>query len=177
MSHLRKNVFATPIIIIFERPINQLILTSLNYFYIQKFCQYRSNRRYDFLDPDFGVKASLKLASKRRNKCNVDTEASSEIPELGLDTGRVNIDCDINPVRVAQAAARIAHKYREQRARRPHHKQSGSTIKRKRTRINIDYVKSRENVADDDNAEPQQYNNVDQSNYNNDKENDDDEDD
>lgn len=112
-----------------------------------------SYRKRDFLDPDFGVKAKLNLAdSKQRSRCRLDSEADSEIPELGLDSARLNIDCDINPARVIGAAAKAAQslgKYREQRRHRKRVEaptRSGSVVKRKRTRINIDreYERSRD---------------------------------
>lgn len=77
----------------------------------------------------------------------MDTEADSEIPALGLDSGRVNVDCEVNPVRIAKAAAGAARtygNYRRDRRRRKQMEQhnlpqkSGSNVKRKRTRINID---------------------------------------
>lgn len=91
----------------------------------------------------------------------MQTEADSEIPYLGLDSGRLNIDCDINPVRLANAAAKVARtygKYRQERKgkRRQSHRRrpikSSSTIKRKRTRISLDtdYEKARNHNDDDD---------------------------
>lgn len=114
------------------------------------------------MDPDFGVKTSLRLASNRRqrNKCRINTEVGSEIPELGLDTGRVKLDCDLNPARMANAAARVARNYSQMRRQRQRakgrdqpYRSSDSRVKRKRTRINIDteYEKTRgENHDDDD---------------------------
>lgn len=130
------------------------------------------NRKHDFYEPDFGVKASLKLASKKRNKCNLQTEADSEIPYLGLDSGRLNIDCDINPVRLANAAAKVARsygKYRQERKKKRNQspRQSSSTMKRKRTRISLDtdYEKTKqhhdadsENDDDDDDSGNKQSN-------------------
>lgn len=73
----------------------------------------------------------------------VNTQADSEIPELGLDSARINLDCDINPARVADAALRIARKYGDYRKKRRPIK-SSSNVKRKRTRIDIsrDYERS-----------------------------------
>lgn len=105
-----------------------------------------SRRRRSYLDPDFGIKASLNLASRKRSKCRLKSEATSEIPELGLDSALFNIDCDVNPARVAIAAARVARtygKYRQDRKRNRSRPQE-SVVKRKRTRINIDYEKDRE---------------------------------
>lgn len=103
----------------------------------------------DFLDPDFRIKGSLNLASRKRSKCRVNTEADSEIPELGLDSARVNLYCDINPTRVADAAVRMARTYGKYRRNRHQYRQgpakSSASTKRKRTRISIerDYEKSR----------------------------------
>ena len=100
--------------------------------------------------PDFGIKASVNLASKKRNRCKLKTEADSEIPELGLDSGSLNIDCDINPTRVADAAMRVAQSYNQYRRQRQRKRaqppQLGSEIKRKRTRIHIvrDWEKARD---------------------------------
>lgn len=100
------------------------------------------------MDPDFGIRASLNLASRERSKCRLKTEADSEIPALGLDSARMNIDCNVNPARVANAALRVARTYsqhrRERKKAQPY--RSGSTIKRKKTRIDIatQYEKSNE---------------------------------
>lgn len=114
-------------------------------------------RKHDFFEPDFGVKASMKLSSKRRNKCNLRTEADSEIPYLGLDSGRLNIDCDINPVRIANAAAKVARtygKYRQERKRKRNQpNKSSSTVKHKRTRISLDTDYKKDKYHDVDNNE------------------------
>lgn len=114
-----------------------------------------SEKRRDFLDPDFDFKTSLKLSSnKQRSKCRLNTQGESEIPELGLDAARLKLDCHLNPTQIADAAMRVAKNYnqyrRERQRRKPkhnqhHHQKSGSTIKRKRTKIIIDrdYEKSR----------------------------------
>lgn len=111
-------------------------------------------RRRDFLDPDFGFKASLNLASRKKSRCKLKTEADSEIPELGLDSGQLNIDCEVNPVRVADAAARVARTYgkyrRDRQRKRAQPLRSGSNMKRKRTRINIDTQYERSRGADED---------------------------
>lgn len=114
-----------------------------------------TKRRADFLDPDFGIKASL-----GGKKCRLDAEADSEIPELGLDSGRVNVDCNLNPMRLAGAAinaARDYNQYRRDRAR--YQPESSKAVKRERTQINIvrDYEKARgaggNNIDDDDDDE------------------------
>lgn len=94
------------------------------------------------MDPDFGFKANVNLANRKRSNCKLNTEADSEIPELGLDSGRLNIDCDINPVRVANAAFSLASQYRHNHPHQPYRADS-----RKRTRINIDseYERVRDN--------------------------------
>lgn len=81
----------------------------------------------------------------------MNSDVGSEIPELGLDRGRFNVDCDINPARVADAAVRVAKTYGEYRRRRQPQRAS-SRLKRKRTRISIesDYRKEREDGDDDD---------------------------
>lgn len=106
-------------------------------------------KRRDFLDPDFDFKASLKLASNQRSKCKINTDANSEIPELGLDAARLKLDCHLNPAQLADAAVRVAKHYNNFRNQRRGSKKSGSTIKRKRTKIHIDreydkYTKSEE---------------------------------
>lgn len=122
--------------------------------YIQtplKINQSRSPSRRDFFDPDFGVKASLKLASRERSNCQLGAEADSEIPELGLDSGRLNVDCQLNPMRVANAAYDAVKQYGKYR----HRPQSSRVVKRKRTRINIDrdYVRSKHSGDDDEEDE------------------------
>lgn len=110
-----------------------------------------ASRRRDFLDPDFGVKTSLRLASKKRSKCNLNSDIDSEIPELGLDSAHLNIDCDINPRRVAGAAfkaARTINDYRRSKHR-------SVPARHKETNININYNKVKDdgdvdNVGDDD---------------------------
>lgn len=88
------------------------------------------------------------MASKKRSNCKLKTEADSEIPELGLDSGRFNIDCELNPARVVGAAARAARNYGKYRRDRKRNRPSAS--KRKRTRISIDsqYESSRKHNDD-----------------------------
>lgn len=112
-------------------------------------------RRDDFLDPDFGVKASLNLASRERSKCRLGAEADSEIPELGLDSGRLSVDCDLNPNRVADVAYRAAKSYAQyRRDKQRYQSQPTRLVKRRRTQINIqrDYERSRgdDHAADED---------------------------
>lgn len=103
------------------------------------------------MDPDFGVKASIRLEKNRQNRCRFNTEADSEIPELGLDSGRLNIDCAIDPARVADAAVRMAKNYGKYRRNRKKVQPESSNRKRKRTRIHIDseVVKSKD-IEDED---------------------------
>lgn len=101
------------------------------------------------MDPDFGVKTSLRLSSKP-SKCNLDSDVDSEIPELGLDTARLNVDCDINPQRVAGAAfkaARTINDYRRSKYR-------PATTRHKETNINIDYTRIRND--DDGGGNPEE---------------------
>lgn len=87
------------------------------------------------------MNAKLNLASKRRSRCNLASNVDSEIPELGLDSARLNVDCEINPARIADAAVRAANtyrKYRRERRRKAQPERASSRMKRKRTRISID---------------------------------------
>lgn len=102
------------------------------------------------MDPDFGLKASLRLTSKR-NKCRLKTKADSEIPELGLDSGHLDINCAVNPARMVGAAARAAHKYGEYRREKKRNRPSAS--KRKRTRIRIDHEYEKSKGDNDDQTE------------------------
>ena len=88
------------------------------------------------------------MASRERSNCQLGAEADSEIPELGLDSGRLNVDCQLNPMRVAGAAFNVAKQYGKYR----HRPESSQMVRRKRTRINIDrdYVRSKQ-AGDDDN--------------------------
>lgn len=103
------------------------------------------------MDPDFGVKTSLRLASRKRGNCQLGAEADSEIPELGLDGGRLSVDCEVNPFQVAGAAYQAAREYGKYRRARKHHQPEPSGIvKSRRTQITVDrdYVKSKGRPGD-----------------------------
>lgn len=99
--------------------------------------QLEATKRRDFLDPDFDFRASLDLggSKRRKNRCRIGTQAESEIPALGLDSGRLEVDCRLDPARVADAAIRVAQKYRKRNRKGS---QPAASIKKKRTRISID---------------------------------------
>lgn len=75
----------------------------------------------------------------RRSNCRLGAEADSEIPELGLDSGRLSIDCDVNPLRVADVAYRAARRYKQHRGA------PSTVVKRKRTQISFDRAVERSN--------------------------------
>lgn len=114
--------------------------------------QTHSERRRDFLDPDFAVKTSVNLVNRRRSKCRVNSELGTEIPALGLDSAQLGIDCDINPLRVAGAALKVARAYNNHRRERYKQRRqpSSSSIKNKRTKITIDSEHRQARHHDDD---------------------------
>jgi alkylation response protein AidB-like acyl-CoA dehydrogenase len=93
----------------------------------------------------------LDRRSRGGGKCKLGAEADSEIPELGLDSGRLNVDCDLNPVRMAGAAYEVAKEYGRHRQARRYQPQSTRLVKRKRTRIHIDRDYERAKINDDNN--------------------------
>lgn len=96
------------------------------------------------------------MASQKRSKCRLSSDADSEIPALGLDSAHLNVDCDINPARVVKAATRVAKKYGDYRRRRKqdyHRQPHRSSSTRKRTKINIDTEYERAKHRGDDNDE------------------------
>lgn len=101
------------------------------------------------MDPDFGVKASLR-SSSRKSGCRLGADADSEIPELGLDSAHLNIDCDVNPIRAVGAAFRAAQDYNHHRQA---HRGSPTTTKRKRTRLTLEREYDRSN-GDDQSLQP-----------------------
>lgn len=77
------------------------------------------------------------MASKKRSRCNLNSELDSELPELGPDSAHLNIDCDINPKRVVGAAYKAARTINNFRRPKGH---SGSP-RHKESHININYNK------------------------------------
>lgn len=115
------------------------------------------------------MKASLR-SSNRKSNCRVGAEADSEIPELGLDSGRLNIDCDVNPLRVAGAAFRAAKHYNSYRQANRPHGSSPMAVKRKRTRLTLD----REYERSNDGQRPTWHQHEQSSNNDDDEDDDDD---
>lgn len=99
----------------------------------------------DFFEPDFKIRARVKVAGSKPSKCRFISNAHSEIPELGLDSGRLKIDCNLNPIRIANAAMKVAKQYKKQRNNRHKKNRRGkaskqsvrSNSKRKTTTIAI----------------------------------------
>lgn len=85
----------------------------------------------------------------------------------------MNLDCDINPARIADAAVKMANTYRQYRNDRARQvpSRSGSKIKRKRTKINIERDYEQTKASPDD---PGEYVDHTQNSDNNDDEDDDD---
>lgn len=67
-------------------------------------------------------------------------EADSEIPELGLDSGRINVDCDVSPIKMALRAAKRYNQYR----------QAPANVRRKHTKISYERTNEVDNDSEDD---------------------------
>ena len=108
-------------------------------------------RRRDFFDPDFGVKGNLKLTGSGKSKCMIDSSADSEIPELGLDSANLDVNCQLNPSRIANAAVKVASRLRN-RSQRP--RQQSSSHKKTRLSIEKEYENSNNDDGGEDSESP-----------------------